>query len=219
MIGRKSLAAMAVAAWAVGVAPQARCQLLDQPPTRASSGTSDLDCGVCASGSLAFAEDLVLASAGTLSDLRVWGGYIDDEVYDDRFRVRIFLDSAGLPSPPALFEWTDVPVERTATGLTVPFSGVPVDEYRYDLTLPQSVALPAATYWLEVANDSTGQTGDWVWGYGTLDAVRGRAGAASSVSGAVWFQTPAHFSVRAQVVVLTDGFESGDTTAWTTTVP
>lgn len=209
-----------LAASAAGPVEPLAAQSLDQPPTRASSGVSDLDCGFCQNGSMVIAEDLVLTEPGWIAELTIWGGYVDDLVYDDHFTVRILADGAGdLPATPALFAWTGVPAIREATGLTVPFNGSPVEEYRLTLRLPSPPLLTAGTYWMLIANDSTGQDGEFVWGYGTLDAVNGRAGAALSVSGAVWFASPTHFNLRVPFVPFADGFESGDTGSWTSTQP
>lgn len=94
-----------------------------------------------------------------------------------------------------------------------------MDEYRFLLRLPSPPPLAAGTYWIEIADDSSGQTGELVWGYGTVDPVAGRDGAALSVSGAVWFPTPADFNLRIPTALFVDGFESGDTIAWSAVQP
>jgi hypothetical protein len=217
----ESLDAAVVTACLLGIpASRAAAQALDQQPTRESSGVSDLDCDFCQNGSLVIAENVVFTEPGWIAELTIWGGYVDDLGYDDLFTVQIFADTAGgLPATPALVAYTGLPATREATGLTVPFSGSPVDEYRFILDLPAPPLLPTGTYWIEIANDSTGQTGEFVWGYGALDSAHGRAGSALSVSGAVWFPTPTHFNLQIPSVLFADGFESGDPGAWTTSQP
>lgn len=215
--GSAAIAALLAAALATPLAAQPL--LLDQPATQESSVVSDLGCGFCQNGSQVVAEDVVLAAPGWIDTILVRGGYVDDEVYDDRFRVQIYADSAGLPGLPALYAYSGLPAFRQATGLPVPFSGSPLAEHRYAIELPAPAALAAGTYWIEIANDSTGQIGEWVLGYGTLDPVSGRAGCALSINGSVWFASPANLNLRIPFVLFADGFESGGTTSWSATQP
>lgn len=195
----------------------AQTLILDQPPNQVSSGTSDFDCNVCQSGSLVIAEDFVLMETRSINEIAIWGGYVDDQVFNDNFTVQVFADNAGEPTTPPLVTQSGVPTARELTGLTVGFNGAMVDEYRFTLLLPSPLLLGPGTYWILIANDSTGQAGDFVWGFGTLDQGSGRAGSSVSVSGAVWFANPTNFSIRIPLGIFADGFESGTTNAWSAT--
>jgi hypothetical protein len=109
---------------------------------------------------------------------------------------------------------------RAPTGLTVPFSGSPVDEYRFTLRLSAPVTLAAGIYWIAIANDSTGQEGDFVLEFGAVDLDHGRAGSAVSTTGAVWFANVTNFGLQIpDVLLFIDGFEAGDTLAWSAVQP
>jgi hypothetical protein len=207
-----------VSLWMAAGDPRAQAQLLDQPPTRTSSGCSDFDCTYHDS-SLVIAEDFVLEDERTILEMTIWGGYVDDQAFDDDFLVQIFSDDSGLPDTPPIFSEFGVATRRTPTGFTVGFSGTQVDEYVFTLRLSAPLTLPAGTYWMEIANDSTGQAGDFVWAFGSLDPEHGRAGSAVSTVGTLWFQNSTNWCLRIPEVLFADGFESGDKAAWSAWEP
>lgn len=197
----------------------AQTTVLDQQPTHTSSGNSELDCDGC--GSLVVAEDFVLTTTQSLAEVTLWGGYENDQVYTDAFKVEVIADDMGSPSASPLFARVGMTAQRVATGQTFGFSGSTVNEYRFTLRFSDPPLLAPGVYWIAIANDSTGQTGDFVWAFGSLDSVNGRSGSAvsSSGSGSTWFTNVTDWALLVPSTVFVDGFESGNTSAWSSSMP
>lgn len=162
---------------------------LDQTPLPATGQGlySDTACGGggCAGDSVQVAaENFVLAKAAALTDVTIWGGYFpnDDPVATDKFTVVLHADAGGSPGT-ALHAEALFPV-RTPAGAS--FAGVAMYRYAFDFQSPPHLA--AGTYWVEIYNNTTGNTSNFTWVRGMLDATDGVAGASISATapGSTW---------------------------------
>lgn len=170
-------------------APPAAFVALDQTPLPATNQGlySDTACGGtgCAGDSVQVAaENFVLAKAAALTDITIWGGYFpnDDPVATDRFTVVLHADAGGAPGT-ALHAEALFPV-RTPAGAS--FAGVAMYRYAFDFQSPPHLA--AGAYWVEIYNNTTGNTSNFTWVRGMLDATDGVAGASTSATapGSTW---------------------------------
>lgn len=179
---------LALFAW-IGAA-SAQPVILSQPPNQTDAVLSDVklqDFPLLPNPTGATAADnFALAAAGTVARITVWGVYIGAAPVPDtdRFSVQFHSDESGFPGSP-LATRAGVAVTRSATGELV--SGGRV-EYQYLLQF-DPVPLDPGTYWVEVANDTSGTDASFYWSFGNLDPVAGIPGAVSrltAITGADW---------------------------------
>lgn len=166
---------------AVAVHPAtAQTTILSQLPSQGSGILSDPDC--CVSGQ-SLAEHFVMTSTDTIAEIKVWGGYMFNNIptLSDNFTVIFHNDSAGLPGTNAAPPESGIPSTRFDTGINL-FGTF--DEYEYTLTLANPVTLGPGTYWVEVFNDTTGSPDNFFWESGFLDPVNGIANFARDNSNA-----------------------------------
>ncbi len=199
--------------------------LLNQTPNQVRIFISDFSFGVVQ------AESFVLSNA-TISEIRIWGVYFHDNTpHLDDFTVIFHDDAGGLPgayvAPP---ESGLAAACREMTGESIVVNSFDVDEYVYRLELASPVTFPNfGRYWIEVFNDSTGnQSNAFHWESGAEDPVFGffNHSHAFEAPGFNWIPSEGAFggSLAVQLCavlpeIFTDGFESGDATMWSTTVP
>jgi hypothetical protein len=116
------------------------------------------------------ADDFVLASPATLTQVRWWGAYQGSNVplNPDVFTIRIFADAGGQPAATALAEERPVRVRRSATGVTT----ASLDIYEYVAQFKPHLELPAGVYWLSIVNDVLVEetATDWLWVLNDLSA-------------------------------------------------
>jgi len=191
--------------------------LLDQPPNEACALISD------AGEPQVLAENFVVSGEEVaLVELRFSGAYLFDNVPPpgDAFEVLVHPDDAGLPGTTVVTGCAHsgvVPGSRTLSGRTI--GGF--DLYDLVVPLPGSCRLaPGATYWIEIYEGGTG--GDrFGWECGDTDPAAGVPGSASSSSapGSTWGPQGNDHALVILGALFADGFESGDTAAWSGTVP
>ena len=205
----------------LGAAPGTAETIAENVPDQLDAWRSDLEESVSES------DDFVLTASHVITRVEVWGVYQNgNPVVVDEFRVRILTDSAGLPGALACgsCEWSDLSGNRVATGNTIGGSGNGQAEYAYSFDLPSPPVLTAGTYWLEVFNNTpsngTGIYDQWRWvssgGGGNSHCY------AYEAPGTSWVVSPPGLSYRLSGSldpVFVDGFESGDTSAWSSAVP
>jgi hypothetical protein len=164
------------------VAPHGTGTYLNQLPNGVNGLFSDTDCALCGTGQQSIAENFVLAAPAPVGELTIWGGYFpgDLPLATDVFRVLIHSDSGGAPGA-VVYDESNVSSTKTQTGLVL----FGVHEYEYTLNLATQVNLAAGTYWVEVFNDTTGNSDQWFWETGDLDVTNGIAGSGYA------FETPA----------------------------
>lgn len=212
------LATAALLIWG-STAARAQPYLIEQPPNGSSSSFSDLACGQCGNISIVFAEDFVLTSTATILEIHLWGGYFMDQEFPDAFTVELYVDSAGLPAGlPLVSESGLTPVSEVDTGALL--GGGPEHRRLFVLRLSAPISLAAGTYWLAIANDSSGSSGDFLWELGDLDSMSGRSGYAFRIQSDNWLgAAPNDHALAVPVVLFAGGFESGDLTGWSASVP
>lgn len=154
--------------------PEPACP--DQQPNLSNGIFSDLDCELCDTGLQVLADNFVLTGETQVNSVTFWGGYYpsDNSMDPDCFTF-IFKENAG-GVPGAEIERVDcVPAdEKEDTGRDL----FGVSEYIY--TINTDLTLPAGTYFVEVYNNTDGNSDSWFWEVGDLDNTVGIIGSAWS---------------------------------------
>ena len=154
-------------------APSGDGVVLSQAPNQVNGLFSDSDCDLCPGGQQSLADNFVLTATTTVGELMVWGGYFpSDTPSADTFTVIFHQDSGGLPG--AVIASESGTPSRMVTGVVL----FGVAEYEYVYTLGSPVTLDAGTYFVEVFNDTSGNSDSFFWETGNLDPVNGIAGQA-----------------------------------------
>jgi len=211
------LVAVVLAVAAAAAPTPAAGQWLDQQPNHLNGGFSDLTCGVCGNISYEVAESFTLEQVAALEEIVIWGGHLANVSFADSFSISVYPDAGGLPgSTPVYTEAGVVPVSAVPTGAV--FGGTTEVEYTLRPANPPDLA--AGTWWVELANDSTGYSEDFIWEHGVTDSVHGAPGSMYSIDGGSWNANGSDYSIQLPAGNLfADGFESGDTTAWSSSAP
>ncbi len=191
--------------------------LLIQPPNATCAQNSDVESG------FSHAEQFLLDQTLTDPIVRVdfTGAYLFGNnvppLGSDRFSLLLHDDAGGLPGAVVCANTGLVPTARIDTGRNI--GSFDLFEFRVNLTIPCQPAI--GTYWLEVFEETV--IGDeFAWECGDLDPVHGVPGsaAAAEVPGVNWFSEGFdHSLIILSAAVFADGFESGDTSSWSLTVP
>ena len=160
--------------------------IFNQPPNQSNGIFSDADCGNCGTGAQALAEDFILATEETISEITIFAGYFpDDQIPNplDDWTITFHSDVAGLPGAVVSAAQTVSPT-GTVTGVSL----FGASEIQLDFTLPTAVTLSPGTYWIEMTSNSVGNSDSIFWEAGDLDPVAGRFNAvfATEVPGASW---------------------------------
>lgn len=150
-------------------------QLLWQSPNQSNGIFSDVDCDFCTGLQQSIGENFYLDQERTISQARFWGGYYPDNLplATDDFTIFIHQDNAGLPGG-VIYSAAGLEPQRTPTGIQL----FGVDEYEYLVDLPMAPTLPSGTYWMQIYNNSAGNTDSWFWEVGNPDIVNGIPGSA-----------------------------------------
>jgi uncharacterized repeat protein (TIGR01451 family) len=143
--------------------------LLDQAPNQSNGLFSDADCGACGTGQQSIADNFVLTAPYTIEEIIIWSGYFpgNSQPVDD-IDV-IFHANAGTLPGAAVSTETNVPATRVQTGVIL----FGVNEWMTTLTLANPVELTAGTWWVEIFNNTVGNTDNYFWEVGDLDPVNG----------------------------------------------
>ena len=192
--------------------------LLIQPPNGTCAQNSDVESG------FTHAEPFVLDQVLTdpIDRVDFTGAYLFGNnvppLGSDRFSVLLHEDDDGLPGPVVCTNTGLVPIARIDTGRNL--GSFDLFEFRVILETP---CLPApGIYWLEIFEETFIED-EFAWECGDLDPVNGVPGsaAAAEVPGINWFGEDLDHSltILTSGEIFSDGFESGDTSAWSTTVP
>lgn len=208
----KHVAIAIVAGLLVSTLATARSIVLLQPPNYESYGISDPDFD------RSFAEDFVLDRDMLVREVVVWGVRADPSL-EDSFTLIFREDDNGLPGAVTELASNLVPRARSTTGQ---FVGT-LAEYIYYIQLPAPVSLSRGIWWVEIFN-ATPSPISWGWEGGNWDPIHGRHGCAiaTEAPGINWSFLHFHLSiliVGSPVPIFSDGFESGDTDAWSYTAP
>ena len=142
--------------------------ILNQAPSHLSYYPSDVDVPQ------SVADNFLVSSTVNIIKIRIWGNYEPTKTAPatDNFSVIFHSDAAGLPGA-AISTQNNVPVSRQLTGGVI----ITDPEYVYTLTLITPVTLSPGTYWVEIYNNTTGDTDDnFYWEDGNLDPTHGIAG-------------------------------------------
>ncbi len=165
------------------------------------------------------ADDFKVVGTFELGAVRVWGTYAFGPKVTDQFTVRVHqrLEPEDIPGG-FLIGSPTVTSTRRLVG-TFNSGGFVFDQYEYLLVLNPPVVLDEDPYYIEIYNQATG----WAWQCGTLDlpdGIQGIAGAAEA-PGETWLRESEDHDMALQLleVLFFDGFETGDTTGWSSTVP
>ena len=202
---------LVVLAFAIGLAASgmgfAESVVLLQTPDQGGYGISDPDFD------RVFAEDFLVATSTIIRELVVWGVNSDPQ-FNDSFTVVLHDDDYGLPGNVVASADGLVPTLRATTGQFVGSR----PEFVYYIELPMSVRLGSGRWWVEIYNSTPGP-GSWGWEGGDPDPIHGVPGAAiaSEVRGSDWSPSFIDFAILLLGPVLpmfSDGFESGDVSAW-----
>jgi len=193
---------------------------LDQQPGGVSSSPADVDCGICSGDSQSAADNFVVDAAVTVRKIVLWGFYYPGNTPNstDHFRIIFHHQSANLPGA-VIANMTDVvPSSRIDTGMNYGSS----DIYKYVLDLPFPVLLTTGVFWVEIFNDTTGNTDTFEWCPGTNDPFRGASSMARALQapGSSWFRVSLDQAIQIfGTSIFWDGFESGDTSHWSAASP
>ncbi|MEE9296014.1 MAG: hypothetical protein V3W34_13775 [Phycisphaerae bacterium] len=165
--------------------------LIQQLPNQSNGLFSDPDCGVCeAAGQQSVADQFRIFETTTIERVVLWGGYFPDNIpsLDDDFTVILQRSCAGLPCLPFTPQ-SGVPSTRIRTGVQL----FGVDEWLFELTLPTPLTLDSGIYYIEVFNNTAGNTDSFFWEVGNRDAAAGANGNAVDANaspGVEWFANP-----------------------------
>lgn len=158
--------------------------LLDQAPNRSFSLWSEATCLDCSDGAGQFlADDLLLANDSLVTEVVVWGWYfpLNTPPVSETWTVIIHQDGSNeVGNVPGNILSTQVisDFSRIATGESANVLGVDVDEYRWQLKLPEPVRLATAGtfYWVELIHDSPDLPNHASVGFGDFDGGRSASG-------------------------------------------
>jgi len=154
--------------------------LLAQPPDLASGIPADADPGEF--GVLSPAENFLIDFPKSVHSVKLWGIYFpDNSPSDDDFTVIIHHDDAGLPGD-VIYSENAVATDRVATGETL--FGI-WDEFEFTLTLAEPVSLEPGTYFVEIFNNTVGNSDSFIW-EGGLDAQIPGIALAGEAPGVNW---------------------------------
>ncbi len=142
------------------------------PSPNDSGVVSDLSTAVFGS-SFRSADDFVVTSGTSLSQLCWWGYYFDfngqagcspssgDSA--DSFSVTIYSDVSGVPGNVIAGPSTPINLIKTDTGVDMTYLVRTVRRFKYEAQLPTPVAVAVGTcYWMEIVNHTSGEC-LWLW--------------------------------------------------------
>jgi Zn-dependent metalloprotease len=152
---------------AAGPGPQLLCM---QVPNASSGNFSDIDPHPTL-GVHRLAENFRLLYPRRIDSIRIWGGYLGDTPVPDIFTVNFRTDANGLPGDLIAGE-ENVASARELTGRQ--FANI--SEWKYTLTLAESIELPAGTYFVEIFNNTVGSPTTFMWERGLFGWLTGVAG-------------------------------------------
>ena len=147
--------------------------LISQLPNQSNGIFSDCDCDYCSGGAQVLADNFVLSADAAISMIRFWGGmYPSDHPAGTEFGIVFYEDSGGYPGAEvANYTMTG---EAEQTGIVL----FGVHEWVVSITLDTPLSLGAGTYFVEIRNDTNGDSDSWFWEVGNLDFAAGIMGQA-----------------------------------------
>ncbi len=191
--------------------------LLDQVPNGSCAQNSD------AESSFSHAENFMLPVSlpFPINYLVFTGAYLFNNTVpplgSDRFTVRIHSDAAGLPGSLVCEVNQAIPSSRVDTGRDIGNN----DLFEFVLQLSWSCQPAAGSYWIEIFEE-TFVDDEFAWECGNVDPISGIPGSAVAheTPGTNWASEGFDHSILLSAGgIFSDGFESGDTSAWSITVP
>jgi hypothetical protein len=199
--------------------------ILQQLPDQRDGIYSDADCDACAgfaqsSGQGFTCDNLFPCEDLVVQQVVIWGGYYPSGVpaAEDSFTVRFHQINTYSGATALLGERVVVPSVRQGTGANV----FGVDEYRFVLDLDPPVLIQGRSFLVEVFNETSSGGDSFFWASGVRDPGLRRwdlVWYSDSAPGLTWLPDAIDLSLALHgntAVILTDGFESGDTRAWQT---
>jgi hypothetical protein len=198
---------------------------LQQLPDQRDGIYSDAECDACpslaqSSGQGFTCDNLFPCEDVVIRQVVIWGGYFPSgtPAAEDLFTVRFHQISPSSGATVFLGERVVVPSLREDTGSDV----FGVDEYRFVLDLHPPVPIQGRIFLLEVFNETSSSTDSFFWESGSRSPdLRwwDLAWYSDAAPGSAWLPDAIDLSLELRgntVVILADGFESGDTRAWKT---
>lgn len=199
--------------------------ILQQLPDQRDGIYSDADCDACASfaqssGQGFTCDDLFPCEDFVIQQVVIWGGYYPSgtPAAEDSFTIRFHQINTYSGATVFLGERVVVPSVRQGTGAKV----FGVDEYRFVLDLDPPVPIQGRTFLIEVFNATASGGDSFFWESGFRDPGLRHWDVvwySDSAPGSLWLPDAIDLSLAlygTTEVILTDGFESGDTRAWLT---
>ncbi len=146
---------------------------LYQPPNASTGIFADADCDLCSEGEQTLADNFTITAPKIISSIVIFGGYYPDDLAmeSDNFTVR-FLEDDDFLLGSVVASQSGVDSTKTATGEFL----FGVQEYQYTLLLDPPVSLDPGTYFVEIFNNTAGNTDSFFWEGGTVDPEAGIVG-------------------------------------------
>jgi hypothetical protein len=147
---------------------------IDQDENHSDGIFSDLDCDVCndgLGGQLFIADNFIASKSGNITSICFAGAYFPGNLVlaVDDFTVTYYADAAGLPGAVIAGPMSLTVDSREMTGVVL----FGVDEYGYQGSHGPVAVASGQTYWVEVVNNTAGNTDSWFWESGDQDPVNG----------------------------------------------
>jgi uncharacterized repeat protein (TIGR01451 family) len=154
--------------------------LLDQPPNQSNGLFADADCGLCGTGQQSIAENFTLTGTYNINNVVIWSGYFPgNSAPVDNLTIIFHNNAATLPGS-VIYSESNVPSSRVQTGVIL----FGVNEWMTVITPTTPVELAAGTYWVEIFNNTAGNSDQYFWEAGNLDPIHG------ILNNSFAFQTP-----------------------------
>lgn len=198
------------------------CACVSQPQSTGGQFYSDQDCDACGGSIQIMADNFRVYETATVEGVRFWGGYSNGVTSSpDQFTLKILANDGGAPGLPGAVVATYGPLAGTRTEIGP-------DQYEYVINVTET--LVPGDYWLEIYNNTSDTTESWYWNAAALDPQSGLPGGTYSDELSmpeVWNYTTSFDALNFELIcgpsladpVFDDDFESGDTSAWSLTVP
>jgi hypothetical protein len=106
------------------------------------------------------ADNFTITNAINLESFSWWGSY--DVIDTDNFIINLYTNANGVPGS-LIKTYSGISVTATLAGLSDSNAAL---IYRYDFTVLQPLALPAASYYLSITNETTLHSWFWLTGSG-----------------------------------------------------
>jgi len=136
------------------------------------------------------AQRFELLAPETVQTIRIWGGYYpNDRPSVDDFTVIFHAHHPSFAPGTPVDVQTGVPTSREPTGFRI----AGVAERLFTLELPRPVSLGAGTLWVEIFNDTTGNSDTFFWVVGEIGPGLPRIAQSWGAPGSSWSLDGHHY--------------------------